>query len=118
MYNVDDVENNEKARLCLLLGGVERYLSASDGWLTLGRAKVSDIVLASSQVSRAHARIGWRDGNVVLVDQSANGTFVRIAEQETHIRRQEMLLFGSGEICCGARCGKPDVEVISFNIET
>ena len=116
-YSDDAAEYGEKTRLCLMVGGVERYLSASEGWLTLGRAKVSDVVLASSQVSRAHARIGWRDGNVVLVDQSANGTFVRIAAQETHIRRQEILLFGSGEICCGARCGKPDVEVISFKIE-
>ncbi len=116
-YASDDVADSDKARLCLLVSGSERYLRPSDGWLTLGRAKVSDVVLASSQVSRSHARIGWRDGNVVLVDQSANGTFLRIAGQETHIRRQEMLLFGSGEICCGARCGKPDVEVIRFTIE-
>jgi len=117
-YTVEEDTSSEKARLCLLVGGVERFLLSSDGWLTLGRAKVSDVVLASSQVSRTHARIGWRDGNVVLIDQSANGTFVRISEQETHIRRQEMLLFGSGEICCGARVGKPDVEAIKFRIET
>jgi adenylate cyclase len=119
MYAVDDdVVENQNARLCLEVGGDERYLLPSDSWLTLGRAKVSDIVLASSEVSRAHARIGWHDGNFVLVDQSANGTFVRIVGQETHIRRQEMLLFGSGEICCGARCEKPDTEIIRFRIET
>lgn len=118
MYTVDDVADSEKARLCLLVGGAERYLGLNEGWLSVGRSKISDVVLASSQVSRTHARIGWRDGNVVLIDQSANGTFVRIAGQETHVRRQEMLLFGSGEICCGARCGKPDAEIIEFRVET
>ncbi len=118
MHALDEDAEGEQARLCLEVGGAERYLSFSDGWLTLGRAKASDIVLASSQVSRAHARIGWKDGNFVLVDQSANGTFVRILGQETHIRRQEMLLFGSGEICCGARCEKPDTEIIRFRFET
>ncbi len=102
MYAADDVVDNQKVRLCLEIGGTTRYLSASDNWLTLGRAKASDVILASSAVSRNHARIGWHDGNFVLIDQSANGTFVRIVGQETHIRRQEMLLFGSGEICCGA----------------
>jgi len=118
MYALEEDGEGENARLCLEVGGVERYLSSTDGWLTLGRAKVSDVVLASSQVSRTHARIGWKDGNFVLVDQSANGTFVRIVGQETHIRRQEMLLFGSGEICCGGRFDKPDTEVIRFRIET
>jgi len=83
MYALDEDAEGEHSRLCLEVGGAERYLSSSDGWLTLGRAKASDIVLASSQVSRAHARIGWKDGNFVLVDQSANGTFVRILGQET-----------------------------------
>ena len=118
MYALDEDAEDEQARICLEVGGAERYLSSSDGWLTLGRAKASDIVLASSQVSRTHARIGWKDGNFVLVDQSANGTFVRILGQETHIRRHEMLLFGSGEICCGARCEKIDAEIIRFRFET
>ena len=118
MYALDEDAEDEQARLCLEVGGAERYVSSSDGWLTLGRAKASDIVLASSQVSRTHARIGWKDGNFVLIDQSANGTFVRILGQETHVRRHEMLLFGSGEICCGGRCEKTDAEIIRFRFET
>lgn len=105
-------------RLCLQVNGADCELSPADGWLTIGRAKLCDVVLTNSLASRMHARIGWRDDQVVLIDQSANGTFIQISDQKLKICRQETLLFGTGELRFGSRSGNQDAEVVRFRIET
>jgi adenylate cyclase len=56
----------------------------------------------TSLVSRVHARIEWRRGKFVLIDQSTNGTFVKPqGGQEVYLRREEMPLVGRGCISLG-----------------
>jgi adenylate cyclase len=105
-------------RLQLIYQGATRYLVAPVKRLTLGRGAQADIVLADPHASRAHAVLEQRADKFALIDQSSNGTYVRMANMEyLRLSRQEMLLQGSGEI----RFSAPDLPgssaSLSFAIE-
>jgi class 3 adenylate cyclase len=71
--------------------------------LTMGRDPENQIVIASQHVSRLHARIFHRQGKFVLVDHSANGTYLIPEDQpKLHLLREEALLHGYGHIYLGA----------------
>lgn len=56
---------------------------SEDNSLTIGR-EGTDVLLADDRhISREHALVEWRDGEVVLTDlDSKNGTFLRITDDE------------------------------------
>jgi ABC transport system ATP-binding/permease protein len=68
--------------------------------ITIGRGSDNDIVLEAAQVSRHHARLIRKDGELLLEDLgSANGTFVngqRIGRQA--VRAEDAVSFGSLEV--------------------
>jgi hypothetical protein len=66
----------------LLEGGAVRVVLPTDREHTIGRDPTSDVVLASHEVSRHHARIRPLDhGWLLLDDGSANGTYVGDGER-------------------------------------
>lgn len=70
--------------------------------ITFGRGQENDLVIADEFASRLHARIEFRRGKFVLLDQSTNGTFVAVAgERPLHLHREEYLLQGTGTISLG-----------------
>ena len=65
--------------------------------------------------AHAHVRIERRRGRFVLVDHSSNGTSVRISgELEVVLRRDELMLRGSGQIALGQSTGDPDPVLVEF----
>lgn len=103
-------------RLRLAWGGRELWFDGSGkAFLTLGRDATCDLVVEGRKASRQHARIEWRRDKFVLVDRSANGTFVRIADGE-HIalRREELVLRLKGLIAAGHRTTDPDATVVEY----
>lgn len=67
--------------------------------LTIGRSQDRDITIDDNRVSRAHARIGARDGTIFVVDEgSSNGTMVgttRLTANERHrVRSGEAITVG------------------------
>jgi adenylate cyclase len=70
--------------------------------LQMGRAESNDFVVPGPLVSRLHARIEQRRSRFYLVDQSSNGTFLRLQGQpEIMLRRDEAVLTSSGLISLG-----------------
>jgi class 3 adenylate cyclase len=106
----------DAVRLVLRHEGRETRLDGdTPGTLTLGRDSTCDIVVADRRASRHHARIERRRGRFVLVDHSSNGTSVRIAgEIEVVLRREELMLRGSGHIALGHSTGDPDAVLVEF----
>ncbi len=85
--------------------------------LFFGRSESCDIVIYSSLASRQHAGIEMRFGKFFVVDQSANGTYVRSSDGSIkHISRQEVLLQGAGEISPGQAFVENPTELIRFSI--
>jgi hypothetical protein len=85
--------------------------------LTIGRGQDCDFVLATDCTSRHHARIEYRVGKFVLIDQSANGTFLVPDELgKLFLHREEALLLGSGRIYAGADPDAEQVEPVRFRL--
>jgi adenylate cyclase len=104
--------------LRLSYGGDSVALDAS-GVLQLGRDKANDVVITSTLASRVHARIFGRDGNFVIADQSANGTFLLVDgnAQELRLRREEALMGEGGSIGLGKPVAGHGPHVLRYRLE-
>lgn len=99
-----------------------RYLDLAHTFSTddlpvhLGRANEAEFCVRDPRVSRLHARIEWRNGSFVLMDQSSYGTSVRFANAPTDLtlRREECVLHDSGEIALGPEFGDFSIPTIQF----
>ncbi len=90
-------------KLRLRYRGKTLLLDEKCALLTLGRDLGSDLVIEDRKASRHHARIERRGDKYILIDQSTNGTYLSPkGEKETLLRREEVLLQGSGSIGFGS----------------
>ncbi|MCK9387755.1 MAG: FHA domain-containing protein [Sulfuritalea sp.] len=70
---------------------------------TIGRDAKSTVVVSAATASRHHASVVLRQEKIVIVDQSSNGTFVRLPNgQELLLRREELVLAGQVQVGLGA----------------
>lgn len=105
------------SQLALSYGGRQFVVNAERKQLSFGRSESCDIVIYSSLASRQHASIEMRFGKFFVVDQSANGTYIRSSDGSIkHISRQEMLLQGAGEVSPGQAFVENPTELIRFSI--
>lgn len=82
---------------------------------TFGRQNHNDFVLKNKRVSRSHARIEYRWGKFVLIDQSSNGTYVIDQKnKKKYLKRDETVLPPVGIICFGEDMDKDSPEAIHF----
>jgi len=85
---------------------------------TLGRQTHNDIIVNDSRVSRSHARIEYRRGKFVLIDQSTNGTFVLMQSKKSiHLKRDEAVLLGSGIIGLGREVTPESTMAVHFSVK-
>lgn len=84
----------------------------------IGRVSQAEFVVNDPRVSRAHLRIDWRHGSVLLVDISTYGSWVRFSGggSDLLLRREECVLHGSGEIALGASFADATVPTVQFSI--
>jgi class 3 adenylate cyclase len=105
------------ARLLLRLGGRTLDFPRNKTMLSLGRDTTCDVVLREKAASRRHARIERRGGQHYLVDESTNGTYVKTeGDREVHIRRDQVMLRGRGEISFGVSASAAE-DLLSFECE-
>ena len=106
------------ARLVLKYAGKEIQLdSGGSKSIVLGRDATCDVTIADEKTSRRHARIETRSGKFVLIDQSVNGTYVRIGEEESKLLREELILYSQGQISLGRRPASAGGSAIEFVCE-
>jgi adenylate cyclase len=85
---------------------------------TLGRQVHNDLVCRSNRVSRSHARVEYRRGKFVLVDQSSNGTYVMVqGKKSINVKRDETPLIGNGVIGLGQELTADSPDAILFAIK-
>jgi adenylate cyclase len=84
----------------------------------IGRVSQAEFVVNDPRVSRAHARVQWRNGSILLVDVSTYGTWIRFAGggSDLLLRREECVLHGDGEIALGASFSDLTVPTVRFSI--
>lgn len=85
--------------------------------LSIGRSAECDVVIGRPWVSRHHATVLVRRGKVQLCDQSSAGTHVTVqGGYEVFLRRETVLLVGSGTISPALRPADPGAEAIRYDI--
>ncbi len=109
---------NREAHLYLAYNDLIRELSSRSPEFIFGRASDCDMVVPSEFASRQHARIVFRKGKFVLIDQSRNGTFVKTqGGKEVYIQGEEVPLSGSGFISLGKSASVSNAHMIYYNIQ-
>ena len=85
--------------------------------VTIGRSPECDIVVQRPWVSRHHATFTISNGKARLVERSSSGTFVSMGPgDEVFVRREDILLFGSGVISPGRRSSLGDAQILHYEI--
>lgn len=103
------------ARLCVRYRNRAYLLDEQTPFLSLGRDAANDLVIDDRKASRQHARIERRGDKYFYVDQSTNGSYVGLAgEAEMLLRREELLLRGSGTISFGCPAGEAGADLARF----
>ena len=104
--------------LKLTLAG-ETYVIDETQVVRIGRDSSNEVVVATENASRLHARIFSRDGQFFIADQSTNGTFLMIdgTTREVRLRRSEALLGERGWIGVGKTAGNHGDHVVRYRLE-
>lgn len=85
--------------------------------VTLGRQSHNDLVVDDNRVSRSHARIEYRRGKFILIDQSMNGTYVLFqGKKSITLKRDETQLVGNGIVGLGGEVTSDSEIAIHFAI--
>jgi class 3 adenylate cyclase len=81
----------------------------------MGRDGTCDVIIRDVRASRHHATIRRRNGLVVLVDSSRNGTFVTLdGDSEKLVKGSEYILRGNGRIAFASPSSAPNADCAEF----
>lgn len=101
--------------LTLTYGARALKLGAEQKSVSLGRDATNELVIADKMASRVHCKIECRRGNFFLVDQSTNGTYVRVdGDAEIMLKREQFMLRGCGVISLGHASTAAGGEIVTF----
>jgi hypothetical protein len=97
--------------------GDKSWTLDADSELTIGRDPTNGLVIASQHVSRLHARLFHRQEKFILVDHSANGTYL-VPERgsKLHLLREEALVNGTGRVYPGADPETTETEPLHYRL--
>lgn len=99
----------------LSLGDIVLKVGPSRPSVTIGRDKGNDLSVPGNHVSRSHARIDFLAGRFLLSDQSSNGTYVSFLKgKPVHLKRDKVLLYGTGDISPGLEADLNPHGIIHF----
>lgn len=103
------------ARLSVRYAGKVIVLDERKSSMNMGRDAECDMTVRDRRASRNHAKIERRGEKFVLIDQSTNGTFVSFAnEPELFLRREEVVLHGSGILSFAASAKSHEADCAEF----
>ncbi len=115
------LSNNRKpeVKLHLRYRDLDVIISKQRSSIILGRSKDCDVPVREKLASRQHVRIELRRDKFFIIDQSTNGTHVRMdSGEDAFLRREEMPLNGNGQISLGKSFIEGPTEVVDFVYET
>jgi FHA domain-containing protein len=114
----DASEPARGARLLLQFEDRELWMDKQQSSITIGRGSDNGLVVKGLRTSRLHAHIQIRGDKFVLVDLSANGTYVQTADGKVLLVSRNSLQFeGRGMIGLGDPPVMGSVHTICFTCE-
>ena len=110
-----DAKKTPEVKLRLQYNDSVLVISKQRSSVILGRSKDCDLPVNEKLASRQHVRIELRRDKFFIIDQSTNGTHVRIHNgEDSFLRREEMPINGDGEISLGKGFNENPTEVVRF----
>lgn len=95
--------------------GDENWRLVSGETLSIGRSPENDIVLNHAWVSRKHAQLTIRQGQLEYVDHSSSGSVLRNDDgSEVFVHRRTNLLSGSGRIFLGNGSDEQSASMLGY----
>jgi len=114
-----DNKTAPQVNLRLRYNDVDMLISKQRSSIMMGRSKDCDLPINEKMASRQHVRIELRRDKFFIIDQSTNGTHVRIENgEDAFLRREEMPINGTGQISLGKGFNENPTEIITFSHET
>ena len=108
----------ETARMQIDYRGRTFTIAQQSNLMLIGRDASCQIVVSGAKTSRQHAALEWRRGKFVLEDRSTNGSFVLPdGGQLIHLRREELVLTGSGLIGFGEQPREGGSAVVRYECQ-
>ncbi|MDH5546417.1 MAG: adenylate/guanylate cyclase domain-containing protein [Gammaproteobacteria bacterium] len=111
-YSTQDTQH-----LKLQAGASVQQVDAQTHEFWIGRHDSCQLVVRSNMSSRFHAKIEYRRGKFMLVDESTNGTFVTSNNEEVYIRRESVPLVGNGIISIGESAKNNNGQIIEYSLD-
>ena len=94
-------------------------LNQDKSGLMMGRSKACDLSINEQLASRQHVKIELRRDKFFVIDQSTNGTHIKIdGTDESFLRREEMHITANGQISLGKSFADNPTEVVSFTLKS
>lgn len=108
-------QSSADKQITMLFAGETKVLAESDMPVTIGRGANADITINAPLASRIHVKLDYNRGKFVLVDQSTNGTFIKLNDgKEVYLRREELPLSSRGAISLGEKVDESSPRNITF----
>lgn len=114
-----EAEQTSAPRLTITYQNSSIELIDLEAAFVIGRALTNDLVVTAESVSRRHVSIERQRDHYVLIEQSTNGTYVYLQNDETmFLRREQFPLIGNGHIALGAPREIGDDHIVQFTSGT
>ena len=99
---IENTHSVNIGKLVLIYRGLRYVIVAEETPFTIGRSPESKLTIDWNTASRTHAVIHVEGSDFILVDQSKNGTYVRIENRKTiALAKNSTILYGQGTITIG-----------------
>ena len=94
-------------------------LNQDKSGLMMGRSKACDLPINEQLASRQHVKIELRRDKFFVIDQSTNGTHIKIdGGDESFLRREEMHINANGKISLGKSFKDDPSEIVTFTLKS
>ncbi|MEE9335553.1 MAG: adenylate/guanylate cyclase domain-containing protein [Granulosicoccaceae bacterium] len=99
------------------ISGRQLLVDEATPLLEIGRDESNNLTLNADCVSRHHLQLRCKDGQILLIDNSTNGTFINREDYNPmFVRRETMVLEGSGLLGVGATPGTDGTHTMQFSV--
>ena len=116
---LEEVPKVPQVSLDVSYGGNTITLNQDRSAVVMGRSQACDLPINEKLASRQHVRIELRRNKFFIIDQSTNGTHIKMDNaDDAFLRREEMPITSNGKISLGKSFAEGPTEVVAFNLKT
>ena len=116
---MQDPPKMKQVTLQVSYAGKTVILDQNKQGLVMGRSQACDLPINEKLASRQHVRIEMRRDKFFIIDQSTNGTHVKLDQaDDAFLRREEMHISANGALSLGKSFAEGPTEIVSFILQS